>query len=156
MLQSQGPLGARWVLLQPESQSSVVISLCAMHTAKAPVHHSIMCSCCCQMQKGKKRETWSNEVIFLPMYTTSGWDDVRFHKQNQFEWQQHLRGENPKETSIFQKVFLLIQQAASLLQGLKRIKTVYDTWMSLWLSQIGEKSPKIYTLSYAKQFLKAL
>lgn len=68
MLQSQGPLGATWALLQPESQSSAVISICAMYTAKVSVHHSIMCSCCCHIKKGKKMETRSNEVIFLPIY----------------------------------------------------------------------------------------
>lgn len=39
-----------------------------MNTAEVYVHHSIMCSCCCQMQKGKKMETWTNEVIFLPTH----------------------------------------------------------------------------------------
>lgn len=51
------------------------------------------------------------------------------------------------ETYIYQKVLLLIQEAASLQQSLKQIKTMCDTWISLWLSQDGEKLPKGCTLS---------
>lgn len=55
-------------LLQSERQSSFDISICVMYVAKACVQCSIMCSWCCQVQKGKKMETWINEVIFLPIY----------------------------------------------------------------------------------------
>lgn len=110
-------------------------------------------SCAPAAVKCRKGRKWKREAMnwFSFPHATSGWDDARFQNKNKFEWQQHLRGENPKETYIYGKVLLLIQQAASLLQSLKGINTGCDTGMSFRLSQKGEKLPQGYIPSYAKQ-----